>query len=446
MNAPSLSADDPRLTAYALGELQGAELVEIEAAVRADPALQAAVAEIRAMAGELTEVLAKEPTEMAVEPKADPYRRKVVRFPYYIISGLAAACFAVMVVLHKDPPVEPERRTFELNLASEAARAPAPAAVADAAAEASTFAAVAAAGQAMAMREAAPVSAQLKRAVAAMPRRFGRSEAGFVSAAEAPQSGFVPEYDRQGYAQIFRTLERGGRPQRAEVRIEDLLNHFPYNYAAPTDAAPVAASLEVAGAPWNPAHRLVRIGLRVRGEANLQGPVPSDVVVRNTRVQVEFNPARVGSYRLLGYENSTPALAGMGAADLTAGQTVTALYEIVPVTPSAEDTATGDLLTLSVGYHLPDETTEHRLDVALADQGADFMAASADFKFAAAVAGFGLILQDSPYKGTATYDEVVGWAEASLAEASNRAQQGVVDVERPQFTRLVRLARGGNNG
>ena len=45
-----------------------------------------------------------------------------------------------------------------------------------------------------------------------------------------------------------------------------------------------------------------------------------------------------------------------------------------------------------------------------------FAAASADFKFAAAVAGFGLLLQDSPFKGSTSYDDVVVWAEAGLAE------------------------------
>ena len=277
------------------------------------------------------------------------------------------------------------------------------------------------------------------------PRRIGRPDPGFVSAAEAPQAGFVPGFDREGYARIARTIETGGRPPAGEVRIEDLLNHFPYDYAEPSNDVPVAADLEVASAPWNPAHRLVRIGLRARGEPATGGSVPADVVARNTRVQVEFNPARVASYRLLGYESRLPVPDGTEAADLTAGQTVTALYEIVPVTALSGAEVSGNLLTLTVGYRLPQETADRRLDLALVDQAADFASASADFRFAAAVAGFGLVLQDSPYKGSATYDDVVGWAEASLAEASDRTQ-GVVAVDRPEFARLVRLARSGNNG
>ncbi len=74
-----------------------------------------------------------------------------------------------------------------------------------------------------------------------------------------------------------------------------------------------------------------------------------------------------------------------------------------------------------------------------------FAAASADFKFAAAVAGFGLLLQDSPFKGSTSYDDVVVWAEAGLAEATVRAPDPV-NSDRPDFIRLIRLVRGGSNG
>ena len=77
--------------------------------------------------------------------------------------------------------------------------------------------------------------------------------------------------------------------------------------------------------------------------------------------------------------------------------------------------------------------------------GGGFAAASADFKFAAAVAGFGLLLQDSPFKGSTSYDDVVVWAEAGLAEATVRAP-GTVNSDRPDFIRLIRLVRGGGNG
>lgn len=433
MNPPPLSPDDPRLTAYALGELEGADHTEIDMAVRGDPALQAAVAEIRALAGELSGVLGREPAAAPVEPAVDPYRRKFVRFPYYIVSGLAAACFAVVAVLHKEAPVEPERRTFELNLASEAA--PAPAEIADAVA---TFSA--GAERAPAMRQTVAVSSS---ALVAPPRvvRSGRPDAGFLRTADAPRSVLVPRFDPAGYARLRASLEAGERPGAGVVQIEDLINHFASGDVAPTDEAPVAADLEVAAAPWNPAHRLVRIGLRARAAT---GPAGTQAVaVRGTRFRVEFNPARVASYRLIGYETRPAESGADDGADLQTGQRVTALYEIVPAKgPLAPD---GELLTLRVDYRLPEEGTDRGLDLALRDGGVAFAEASADFKFAAAVAGFGLLLQDSPFKGDASYDDVVVWAEAGLAEATPRAT-GPVGSDRPDFIRLVRRVGSGTNG
>lgn len=434
MNPSRLSSDDPRLTAYALGELEGADHAEIDAAVRGDPALQAAVAEIRALAGELSGALGREPAAAEAEPAVDPYRRKFVRFPYYIVSGLAAACFALVAVLHKESPMEPERRTFELNLASEAA--PASAEIADAAA---TFSA-AAAERAPAMRQAT-VARSLALAAPPPVVRAGRQDAGFRRTAETPRSVLVPRFDPAGYARLRASLEAGVRPGTGAVQIEDLINHFASDDVASTNEAPVAADLEVAAAPWNPAHRLVRIGLRARAVAGPDG-TPA-VVVRGTRLRVDFNPARVASYRLIGYEANQAESGPDDGADLRTGQKVTALYEIVPTEGLAAPG--GELLTLRVDYRLPDDGTDRGLDLALVDGGAAFVEASADFKFAAAVAGFGLLLQDSPFKGDTSYDDVVGWAEAGLAEAGVRVP-GVGDSGRPDFIRLVRLARAGTNG
>jgi Ca-activated chloride channel family protein len=123
-----ISPDDPKLTAYALEELSGAERAEVEALLKSDPAARAAVEEIRALAAQLEGALAAEPlTEGAQETGAtganisgkerapkradsaeadDPYRKKFVRFPYVWVGTLAAACFAVMVALREDGPTK----------------------------------------------------------------------------------------------------------------------------------------------------------------------------------------------------------------------------------------------------------------------------------------------------------------------------------------------------
>ncbi len=438
MNRPPFSSDDPRLTAYALGELQGAECAEVEAAVRVDPALQAAVVEIRALAGKLEGVFAAEPAEAVLEPKPEVYKAKITRFPYYLVSGLAAACFAVVVALRKDRPVEGKVRQIELNFATEAA--PAPVVAMDSAVVEREGPVAARAFAVMAAKaEAAPQAPARGGAVTANP--------GFVAVRRSPRSTVVPDFDRDGFARVRGAIEAGLRPVPASVEVEDLLNHFAYAYREPDGTAPVATDLEVAGAPWNPNHRLIRIGLRARGEAGSEDR-PAALVARDARIQVNFNPVRVDSYRLIGYERSLAGLPDEAGADLTAGQTLTALYEVMLVEALAEPgmPAGTNLLTLSIGYRLPEGGDELRLDASLTDEGAEFAAASSDFKFAAAVAGFGLILRESPNQGLATYDQVIVWAEAGLEMAVERTREADDDGGRPAFVSLVRLALAATNG
>ena len=96
MNPNQISPDDPRLTLYALGEMEAHEQAGFEKLLEQDAAARQVVAEIRAMAGTVTAALEQEPMEAAPKPAG-----KVLRFPqaYFAISGLAAACFAVFFVL-----------------------------------------------------------------------------------------------------------------------------------------------------------------------------------------------------------------------------------------------------------------------------------------------------------------------------------------------------------
>src|SRR5947209_7660656 len=121
MNETKLSPDDPRLTAYALGELEGDERAAVEAALQTDAAARAAVDEIRTTARQVEAALASEPMPQiksitaplarraAIIPGRDPGKldggpwRNLIKFPqaYYLVGGMAAACFAVMVTLHE---------------------------------------------------------------------------------------------------------------------------------------------------------------------------------------------------------------------------------------------------------------------------------------------------------------------------------------------------------
>ncbi|MEN9573579.1 MAG: hypothetical protein RL514_1434 [Verrucomicrobiota bacterium] len=86
----------------------------------------------------------------------------------------------------------------------------------------------------------------------------------FTLVATEPLSTFSTDVDTASYANVRRLLNQNLLPPRDAVRIEELLNYFTYDYAPPTGAHPFAAHVEVAGCPWAPEHRLVRVGLKGR--------------------------------------------------------------------------------------------------------------------------------------------------------------------------------------
>ncbi len=439
MNEDQLSPEDPLLTAYALGELEDPERAAVEAALAANPALRAAVAEIRATAAQLETALAAEtlPAASAVVMPHEP-RARIVRFPgaYYIIGGLAAACFAVMVIRYEppahvvvaeagqkryveiafDPAAGPGAMDEEPGLAKTVAAptvtvnlapAPKPAAadktvafvevapaapvtsapllsqsltrmggaggavmpLVEAPATRASFGLDQTARPAPASRQPAapggttgnvkattlwaantpapraaeagrgdvvilsPFEVSANRDIgysaqntlsgsrlrtnvgdlassitvvtkqkladagtlnindtflyeknkaalengasgrgatwsvqpAANTETYGlRQDNPFIAVASEPLSTFSIDVDTAGYSNVRRFLQGGQLPPRDAVRVEEMVNYFPYRYAPPANNLPFAATLEVAAAPWEPKHRLVRIGLKGR--------------------------------------------------------------------------------------------------------------------------------------------------------------------------------------
>src|SRR5262249_26518771 len=92
---------------------------------------------------------------------------------------------------------------------------------------------------------------------------YGRIvESKFVTAEANPLSTFSIDVDRASYSNMRRFINDGQRPPIDAVRIEELVNYFPYNYPEPSGDDPVSITAEVASAPWSPAHRLLKIGLK----------------------------------------------------------------------------------------------------------------------------------------------------------------------------------------
>lgn len=177
-------------------------------------------------------------------------------------------------------------------------------------------------------------------------------------------------------------------------------------------------------------------------------------IAKDVKVQIEFNPARVKAYRLIGYENRLLAKEDFSddtkdAGELGAGHTVTALYEIIPVSAGEQlrpvpelkyqestmsaQAGSGELLTVKFRYKQPDGTQSIEIVSPLLDEPIALEESSDNFKFSAAVAEFGLLLRNSAFKGEATFDQVLALARAGLGQ----------DAEgyRSEFVRLVETAQ-----
>ena len=447
------------------------------------------------------------------------------------------------------------------------------------------------------------------------------------SVAEAPVSTFSADVDTGAYANVRRLLNQGRLPPDGAVRLEEMVNYFPYDYALPTDGSPFGVTTELAPSPWNPHTRLLRIGIKASDRAvaelapaNLvflvdvsgsmdrreglplvkstlkllvdqlrakdrvslvvyagdsrvvleptsgrekakirtaidqltaggstagasgielayqmaqQAFIPkginrillatdgdfnvgiSDfdglkqmavdkrktgvslttlgfgvdnynehlmeqladagdgnyayidnlrearkvlvdqlgstlaVVAKNVKLQVEFNPAQVSEYRLLGYENRALKREDFSndkvdAGEIGAGHTVTALYEIVPKgekgwleplryggAESASSVKSGELAMLRVRYQLPEGGNSRLIEKPIA--GGSEGKASDDLRFAAAVAAFSQQLKDGRY----TNDFSLKDTEALARGARGDDPFGL----RSEFVQLVELAQ-----
>jgi Ca-activated chloride channel family protein len=178
-------------------------------------------------------------------------------------------------------------------------------------------------------------------------------------------------------------------------------------------------------------------------------------IAKDVKVQVEPNPANVQAYRLIGYENRVMAAEDFDddtkdAGEIGAGHTVTALYEIVPhgvPTPAgstpplryrtdrARTSSHGhELLHVKLRYKEPRGDESRLRSFLLLDDPSMAMSPSADYRFAASVAAFGMLLRNSPHRGDASFDLARELAAGALGDDRGGY--------RSEFVRLVDIARG----
>ena len=177
-------------------------------------------------------------------------------------------------------------------------------------------------------------------------------------------------------------------------------------------------------------------------------------IAKDVKIQVEFNPAKVKSYRLIGYENRLLNKEDFNddkkdAGELGSGHTVTALYEII-LFDSQESTSNVDalkyqktitndrakdsneILTVKLRYKSPEGNNSQLITMPVTEILTEFKESSDDFRFSSAVAAFGMLLRDSEFKGDLSFEKIQEIAK----QAKGKDLQGY----RSEFVKLIELA------
>jgi len=188
-------------------------------------------------------------------------------------------------------------------------------------------------------------------------------------------------------------------------------------------------------------------------------------IAKDVKIQVEFNPAVIRSYRLIGYENRLLAKEDFNddtkdAGEIGAGHSVTALYELVPANlppgtdprplvdglkyqpaapaapapAAAAAPASDEALTVKLRYKQPEGSTSSLIELPVRDNARRLDTASAEFQFTTAVAGFGMLLRQSSYAGQLTWEQVRQMALAGKG-SDPLGYRG-------EFIQLIEKARG----
>lgn len=179
-------------------------------------------------------------------------------------------------------------------------------------------------------------------------------------------------------------------------------------------------------------------------------------IAKDVKFQIEFNPAHVHSYRLIGYENRLLNDEDFNddtkdAGEMGSGHTVTALYELVPAgrgdaNPLVDPlkyqrndlqpvrSLNDELITVKLRYKDPDGSESRMFEEVVLRGERSFDRSSEDLRFSAAIAAFGMMLRDSEYKGEITYDRII--------EMASGARGKDPDGYRAEFVRLVSAAAG----
>jgi len=454
--------DDPRLSAWLMDEMSVDERTEFEQIIDAAPDGRSIADELQSVAASVEAALATEPeyrlTEIQREVLFNPpaqkvaapapveidhgneensnilpwkrlrytgdvtekirmsdrmeTRRKSANFPTYAISAVAAIILGMLVVgsilfLRQDDnkglvKTAEEEKEVAISISS-----------------------------------GAPAKVSSSQAV------VGSSATGYLfrdpANEEFRRSSFALKPGSASYQVVSTTIRDGVVPNPAVVQIEEMLNYFIYDYPEPEEEQSMSVSVESAPCPWEPEHQLVQIGLKGR-DAGV-GENAKQSVATDIDVQVEFDPATVKEYRLIGYdvaEGSAVKSAGENdpTRDFAAGDATTALYEVVPVESAHAAKDDDSLLTVHLNYNEPNDddlkkSSSRMLASRLAfSEHKRWSDTTSDFRFAATVAGFGMKLRGQE-------DDDTSLDFAKLESMAENSLDGKDTLRRMRFVELI---------
>ena len=294
-----MNLDDPNLTAYALGELSGPARAEMESAVAKSAEARAFVQETRQIATLLETEFASELNHAERKPLNIlplPVPRSFwsdARWMSIGVAALLAICTVIAAVSLTTYRLRSDSRVAErialprpsapsdvqMEIEPEPARPTEPQLLAQSDLGAATSSdqttkSVAQYRAGIVARNNPSVASLAYRAEPTPAESFNTADYGhfeenpFLPADSNPLSTFSIDVDTASYANVRRMINAGTRPPKDAVRIEEMINYFAYDYPQPEGEQPFSIHLEVAGCPWTPEHRLVRVGLKGREVAS----------------------------------------------------------------------------------------------------------------------------------------------------------------------------------
>ena len=227
---------------------------------------------------------------------------------------------------------------------------------------------------------------------------------------------FPANIGSKSYEELRKGILAGTLPNNKKINVGELINAFGHNYSKPSSGEAFAIDSEFIYSPWSSEKCLLRIGVSVADQDNPKSN--EKLLLSNVKMSVEFNPDKVSGYRLIG-ESDLDVNLSVERLDqdvLLAGQTVTVLYEVIPInTKQVANEKTSEIVSVSIDYKDPfDGKNKSMLSRVLVDGIKPIEKSSDDIRFAASVLGYGMILEERHDLTEATYDLVLELANNSL--------------------------------